>query len=142
MGIRASSIDGSYQFPERWFLYTARHCSMKRAVSIVTCAMLACSVLGDVSVQLHVDADTPLHTVDQRFLCFNIDTGSLFNGIDFSDPLFRAYTSQLAPAIVRIGGTAVDYSYYFPDVPYLVGQPNECAVCGSGASAIGNDMSV
>ena len=33
-----------------------------------------------------------------------------------------------------------DYSFYFPDVPYLVGQPNECSSCGTGASAIGNDM--
>lgn len=47
---------------------------------------------------------------------------------------------QLGPAYIRIGGTAVDESFYFPNAPYLVGQQNPCATCGSGASAIGTAM--
>jgi hypothetical protein len=53
---------------------------------------------------------------------------------------FRTLVSHLAPAVIRIGGTAVDASYYFPDTPYLVGEVNDCASCGYGASAIGEDM--
>jgi hypothetical protein len=41
---------------------------------------------------------------------YNIDTGSLYNGMDFSDPKLRTLVSQLAPSIIRVGGTAVDYS--------------------------------
>ena len=78
--------------------------------------------------------------VSDRYLCFNIDTGSLFNGMNFSDSKFRTLVSQLAPSIIRIGGTAVDSSFYFPDAPYLVGQPNPCDACGSGAAAIGHAM--
>lgn len=70
----------------------------------------------------------------------NIDTGSLYNGMDFADPKFRTLVAQLGPSIIRIGGTAVDSSFYFPDAKYLVGQPNPCAACGKGAAAIGDDM--
>jgi hypothetical protein len=30
--------------------------------------------------------------------------------MDFSDPKLRTLVSQLAPSIIRVGGTAVDYS--------------------------------
>jgi len=60
--------------------------------------------------------------------------------MDFADAKFRTLVAQLAPAIIRIGGTAVDYSYYFPDAPYLVGGINDCPACGSGASRIGDAM--
>ena len=111
-------------------------------VVIAAVAAVSCVNAGVVDVALSFNQVSPLHVVDPLYLCFNIDTGSLFNGMDFSDKLLRAYTKQLAPAMLRIGGTAVDYSYYFPDTPYLVGQKNECASCGSGASAIGNEMCV
>ena len=52
-------------------------------------------------------APSSLHA---EYLCFNIDTGSLFNGMNFSDVKFRTLVSHLAPAIIRIGGTAVDAS--------------------------------
>ncbi len=91
-------------------------------------------------VSFDFDAATAANTVDSLYVCYNIDTGSLFNGMDFADTKFRTLVSQLAPSIIRIGGTAVDASYYFPDTPYLVGQINDCASCGYGASAIGNDM--
>ena len=87
-----------------------------------------------------VDTSKARTVVDASYVNYNIDTGSLFNGMDFADSKFRTLVSQLAPAYIRIGGTAVDSSFYFPDTPYLIGQQNICAACGSGASAIGDAM--
>jgi hypothetical protein len=94
-------------------------------------------------------AAPPLHTVSDRYVCFNIDTGSLYNGMDFSDPVLRTLVTQLtfggdrAGSIIRIGGTAVDSSFYFPDAPYNVGAPNQCGGnCPNGSSDIGNAMLV
>jgi hypothetical protein len=70
------------------------------------------------------NASVPKYIVDDRFINFNIDTGSIFNGLNFSDTKLRSLASQLAPAYLRVGGTAVDYSYFYPDVPYIVGQIN------------------
>jgi hypothetical protein len=93
-----------------------------------------------VSLSLAFEGAKPKKTVDEIYVAYNIDTGSLYNGMNFSDAKLRKLTSQLGPSIVRIGGTAVDASYYFPSTPYLVGQVNDCAVCESGASAIGEEM--
>lgn len=66
---------------------------------------------------------------------------SLYNGLNFSDAKLLVLTKQLAPAIIRVGGTAVDSSFYFPDAPYNVGAPNQCGGnCPNGSSDIGDDM--
>lgn len=110
---------------------------MRCAVALLS-VVAARRVRGDVSVD--IEAGAPAHIVDSRYVNYNIDTGSLFNGMDFGDAKFRALVTNLGPAIIRIGGTAVDASYYFPDTPYLVGQINDCTACGYGASAIGREM--
>jgi hypothetical protein len=106
-------------------------------------ALLLC-VLTPAAAQLSLSIDTTKAktTVDAAFVNYNIDTGSLFNGMDFTDVKFRTLVSALSTggAWIRIGGTAVDASYYFPDAPYNTGVPNPCASCGSGASAISNAM--
>jgi hypothetical protein len=103
-------------------------------------ALLFSAAVALADVRVDVDLAAPYHTVDKLYVNYNIDTGSLFNGMNFSDPKFRTLVAQLGPAIIRIGGTAVDASYYFPDTPYLVGQINTCDTCGNGASAIGEEM--
>lgn len=66
--------------------------------------------------------------------------------MNFSDATFRTLVKQLTfggngGSIIRIGGTAVDSSFYFPDAPYNIGAPNQCGGdCPSGSSDIGNDM--
>jgi hypothetical protein len=50
------------------------------------------------------------------------DTGSIYNGLTWSDPTLNNLVLGLttgagAPAFIRIGGTAADYSYYIPDAP-------------------------
>lgn len=64
----------------------------------------------------------------------------MYNGLDWGDSKLRTLTAALAPAYIRIGGTAVDASFYFPDEPYNIGVPNPCDACGSGAAAIGDTM--
>jgi heparanase len=98
-------------------------------------------------IQLSFTTSSPLHRVDERYVCFNIDTGSLYNGMNFSDTTFRTLVNQLTfggsgkGSIIRIGGTAVDSSFYFPDAPYNIGEPNQCGGnCPNGSSDIGNAM--
>ena len=99
------------------------------------------------SLALTFDAAAALHEVSGQYVCFNIDTGSLYNGMDFTDTVFRTLVRQLtlggsgAGSIIRIGGTAVDSSFYFPKAPYHIGAPNQCGGnCPNGSSDIGNAM--
>lgn len=95
---------------------------------------------AEAQLQLSIDTSQAKNIVDSSYINYNIDTGSLYNGMNFSDTKFRTLVTALGPAWIRIGGTAVDASHYFPDAPYTVGVPNPCAACGSGASAISNAM--
>lgn len=94
---------------------------------------------------LAFDGTVSRYEVDKLYVNFNIDTGSLYNGLDFSDPKLRTLTQQLGPGgVIRIGGTAVDSSLYFPAAPYNEGSPNQCMPlippCINGSSDIGNAM--
>jgi hypothetical protein len=121
--------------------YYRRKVSFSRALSIIM-PILALALLAGAyaQVQLTVDTSVAKTVVDLFYVNYNIDTGSLYNGMNFSDTKFRTLVEQLGPAWIRIGGTAVDASYYFPEHPYNVGVPNPCDACGSGASAISNAM--
>jgi len=55
------------------------------------------------------DSSTPLHTTNSKYVCFNIDTGSIYNGFDFREPVLINLVKQLSPTVVRIGGTAGMY---------------------------------
>lgn len=46
------------------------------------------------------------HTVAHPFLAYNIDTGSIYNNFNFSEPKLQNIIAQLGPTILRIGGTA------------------------------------
>jgi heparanase 1 len=109
-------------------------------------ALLAPLAAAQLSLSFDPSAP-PLHSVDERYVCFNIDTGSLYNGMNFSDTVFRTLVKQLTlggsgkGSIIRIGGTAVDSSFYFPAAPYNIGAPNACGgSCPNGSSDIGNAM--
>lgn len=93
-------------------------------LAAVAAALAAAAGGARAQDQLEIDVGGALNKVDPIYIAFNIDTGSLFNGMNFSDVKLRAYAAQLAPTFVRVGGTAVDYSYYLPDQPYVVGQVN------------------
>ena len=113
--------------------------------------LLSAAAAGGAAAQLSLsfDASSPLHRVSPRYVAYNIDTGSLYNGMNFSDPALRTIVAQLTlggaggrgGSLIRIGGTAVDSSFYFPSAPYHVGAPNQCGGnCPNGSSDIGDAM--
>ena len=59
--------------------------------------LVAAGVLSHTRAQLYVDYDRmrPLHIVDEQYINYNIDTGSLYNGMDFGDAKFRQLVRQL-----------------------------------------------
>lgn len=108
---------------------------------VATCLPRARALAPAAPISLTYVTTSYLKEVDTHYVNFNIDTGSLYNGLNFSDAKLRILTQQLAPATIRVGGTAVDSSYYFPDAPYNVGAPNQCGGnCPNGSSDIGNAM--
>jgi hypothetical protein len=62
-------------------------------------------IVAPAATQLILDfnASEVIHEVDASYINYNIDTGSLYNGMDFQDKKFRALTAQLGPAYIRIG---------------------------------------
>ena len=68
------------------------------------------------SASLTVDLSAPaLRTVFDTYLSVNIDTGSLYNNLDFTSPPLRELTRALArgaPLQLRIGGGAADDTVY------------------------------
>jgi heparanase len=95
---------------------------MKLSTSVLLLSPLNYILAQEIAVTF--DASS---SVNQRcfasFLSYNIDTGSIYNGIDLTNPKFRTLVAQLAPSIIRIGGTAVDYSFYLPDSTNPQGGP-------------------
>lgn len=71
------------------------------------------------SISVVVNDTTPLRRFSgESFLSVNIDTGSLFHGIDLNDPVLVNYMYSLSMntgSLLRVGGTAADYSIYSPD---------------------------
>ena len=81
-----------------------------------------------VPVTLRLDTSAPIAEVSERFLSFAVDSAQALGGVfwdpagsgeevpvpvyDFGRQRLRRLTSELAPAILRIGGTAADYVYY------------------------------
>jgi hypothetical protein len=67
---------------------------------------------------LAFDAGAPLFRTWASYLSFNIDTASLTNSLDFTDPVFTTLVAQLvaagggAPTQVRIGGGTADAACY------------------------------
>jgi hypothetical protein len=70
-------------------------------------------------LSLVVTDTTPLRKFNgDSYLSVNIDTGSLFHGIDLNDPVLVNYMYSLAMntgSLLRVGGTAADYSIYIPN---------------------------
>ena len=63
-------------------------------------------------VTLAVNTSLPLHTLDPTFLSFNIDTASLYTSIDLTSGKLINLVGRLAPAVIRVGGTAADSAFY------------------------------
>lgn len=106
-----------------------------RAAAILAAAkLLGCGGSGggvvpaDATVSVRVEAAAPAARVSERFLSFSVDTAQALGGVfwdpagsgeevpvevyDFGRARLRRLTSELAPAMLRIGGTAADHVLY------------------------------
>ena len=88
---------------------------------VYICVMLMCgAVLADPPpgfIVVTVNGSAPLNVVAAGFLSFNIDTASVASNFDFANAKLRTLIAQLGPAVLRVGGTAADYTFYLPDAP-------------------------
>ena len=83
-------------------------------------AVLPFSALAAASAQVltvTVNDAAPLQTLDELYQGYNIDSGSLYNGIALGDQVLVQLTRNLAPAQLRVGGSASDSVWYCPDAP-------------------------
>lgn len=76
------------------------------AIALGLSATLANLINGQSTTTISFDPQTPLHTTNSMYINFNIDTGSIYNGFDFREPVLINLVKQLSPTVVRIGGTA------------------------------------
>jgi heparanase 1 len=83
-------------------------------LALLTTAQQGAASLA-VPVTLSVNDATAIQTVDELYLGFNLDSGSLYRGIDLGDPVLQRLTANLAPAQLRVGGSASDSLWYVPD---------------------------
>jgi len=69
---------------------------------------------ADRAISVSIDLDSAVAQTSPRFLSFAIDIAALVRRepYDFSRARLRRMTSGLAPAYLRIGGTAADRTYY------------------------------
>jgi heparanase len=67
-------------------------------------------------VTVSFNTTAPLLRLAKPYLNFNIDTGSLYNNIDLRDPVLAnlLYPLNNGGVVLRVGGTAADYSLWAP----------------------------
>jgi len=66
-------------------------------------------------VEITVSDVEPLQTLDALYLGFNLDSGSLYRNVDLGNGVLQQLTRNLAPAQLRVGGSASDSIWYVPD---------------------------
>jgi hypothetical protein len=66
------------------------------------------SSAAPVTLAVTVNDTAVTAVLDDFYLGYNIDSGSLYHGIALSNPVFTQLARNLAPAQLRIGGTASD----------------------------------
>lgn len=59
------------------------------------------SIVNAGTVLISLDDTVALQDLDDYYLGVNIDTGSIYNGLNFTDPLLIQLASNLAPAQAR-----------------------------------------
>lgn len=92
----------------------------KRRYAHAAClfALAPLSTSAQVNMSFLVDTTKASATLPNQFLSFNIDTGSLYNELDFSNPILVNLLQQLSPGssgtntFLRVGGGAADSTLY------------------------------
>eukprot|EP00937_MAST-01D_sp_MAST-1D-sp2_P008214 g8214.t1 len=100
----------------------------RSAVAFVcVCSIALAQAGGDpLASTISVDPSAPLTTTSAALTSFTVDVCALKQGLNFSDPLLVALARNLAPAVLRIGGTdqnsfAYDMSDHAPMAPCACG---------------------
>jgi heparanase 1 len=70
-----------------------------------------------IAVNVAVNDAAAVISLDDLYLGYNIDSGSLYHNIDLGNPTFVQLAKNLAPAQLRVGGSASDAVWYVPDAP-------------------------
>jgi hypothetical protein len=101
----------------------------QRGMSAAARALLLCAAAAQavatrapaapaaVAVNVAVNDAAAVNTLDSLYLGYNIDSGSLYHNIDLGSPTFVQLAKNLAPAQLRVGGSASDAVWYVPDAP-------------------------
>jgi heparanase 1 len=100
----------------------------QRAMGAAARALLLCAAaqavaahapaaLAAVAVNVAVNDAAAVNSLDSLYLGYNIDSGSLYHNIDLGSPTFVQLAKNLAPAQLRVGGSASDAVWYVPDAP-------------------------
>jgi hypothetical protein len=101
------------------------HRSSATAAALLAAAatLLAAPAAGQLTVTVNDSAPLRLAA---PFLAFNIDTASLFHGVDLADPVLINLVYALAngDSLIRVGGIAADSSFYVPGAPSPRGPGN------------------
>ena len=89
---------------------------MKRWLLIVACPLAITCSARDADVDVSVE-DAIVAEVDERFLSFTVDASQMLEPapLDFASAPLRRLARELAPAILRIGGTDSDRTFYARD---------------------------
>jgi len=92
---------------------------------LLSLALLACGLAhsttvqtAPVSVEVTVNDQQSVQELDEYYQGYNIDSGSLYHNIQLDNAVLQQLVRNLAPAQLRIGGSASDSLWYVPD-----GQP-------------------
>lgn len=90
-----------------------------RTLTGVAAVAAACAGLASAQLNIAVNENATLYRLTSPFLNFNVDTGSVYNGFNWRDPVLinLVYALNNGDVIIRIGGTAADYAFYIPDSP-------------------------
>lgn len=67
---------------------------------------------GSQTIQLSVDGARAIATHTEHYLSFTVDTDRLITVMPWDSPRLRRMTQELAPAIMRVGGSKADLVYY------------------------------
>eukprot|EP01084_Bolivina_argentea_P055253 101299_1 len=90
---------------------------------VFTASLLSSMMLIHISYSkqptiININTDKTIATTSDYFVSYTLDTANFFQltPLNLSSLQFQYMAKQLSPAIIRIGGTEADYTYYFTDI--------------------------
>jgi hypothetical protein len=105
---------------------------MHRSWLVAACGAAVALAQSPPLATVTYNATTPVQAdLNPQYLSFNIDTASIYNGMNFLNEGLINIVKQLTPASIRIGGTAADSLIY-------TGASGPCGGNGNGFTLLNN----